>query len=480
MDMTSSKEKRYLPACFGLSFTQAEVDFVIPNLAVDLPLCIDPFLLYKSKDEALRHLHRDLLAMFNQGIQYYREGREQDLSNLIDFPEVNEIGFGYSERSVNGSGLGLQLNQLLINTLSASEPLQERGLHHIEELQLVSLGIGADRVSDIAANVLKAFLIDYTQKQANLWKIPLTAGMPVSHFFDFDSWEWSDGYFDLPQNPITGDPIFLVPRRIVRRLPWINYDDFVSNELKMFLRPNPNKRIPSYPGMVRQEKLQLTKQDVVKLTRERLALLDQYINRKEKEGSQAEPLLELDQALIDSERQIGEEFITRLENLTVGHTTANAYQRLIFEIINYLFEPELTNGEMEVKTYAETERRDIIYTNEAERSFWKFARETYHSPLVMFENKNVEKLELEHINQTASYLGVRLGMLGFITTRNVPGDNIIRKTYAIFNDTPSEPRKMILILSDNDIKSMIHLRQTNKNPATHVQNIYRQFCTRVQ
>ncbi|GCE16759.1 hypothetical protein [Dictyobacter kobayashii] len=336
-------KKLLLPHSFGLSFTQSEVDFVIPDLTTDIPLCIDPFLLYRSKDALLSNQHQNLLAIFNQGIRYYREGKEKELAHLIDFPEANEISFGYSDRHSKGSGLGTQLNQLLSNTLSASEPLQVRGLRHIEELQLVSIGIGADRVSDIAANVLKEFLINYTQKQAKLWNIPLTPGLPISHYFDFESWEWSDGYFDLPKNPITGDPILLVPRRIVRRLPWINYDDFVNHELKMFLRPTPNKRMPTYPGMAKQEKLQIAKQEVVKLTRESLTLLDQYIRRKEKEGSQAEPLLTHEQAGdTTSNYQIGENFIARLNNLPSGRATANEYQRLIFEILNYLFEPELT------------------------------------------------------------------------------------------------------------------------------------------
>ncbi|GCE16760.1 hypothetical protein KDK_05600 [Dictyobacter kobayashii] len=109
-----------------------------------------------------------------------------------------------------------------------------------------------------------------------------------------------------------------------------------------------------------------------------------------------------------------------------------------------------------------------------------YVRDTYKSLFVMFENKNVEKVELEHINQTANYLGARLGMLGFVTTRKQPGDNIIQKIYAIYNDTPSIPRKTILILTDEDIKLMIRLKQENNNPATHVQKIYRRFQTRVQ
>jgi hypothetical protein len=469
-----------LPNGFGLSFTQSEVDFVITSLTIDLPLCIDPFLLYKSKDASLRSLHQNLLSLFNQGIQFFREGKRRDLDKLIDFPEVNEIGFGYSEGRIQGSGLGVQLNRLLADTLAASEPLQERGLRHVEELQLVSTGVGPDRVSDIAGNVLKAFLIEYTQKQAMLWGIPLTSAMPIAHYFDFDDWEWSDGYFDLPKNPINDKSILLVPRRIVRLLPWINYDDYIGSEFKMFLRLSQGRRMPRYPGMAKQDKLEFTKQEVIKITRERLTLLDQYVGRKEREGSKVEPLLRADQTLIDAEYQLGESFVDRLSNLPAGRVEANDYQRLVFEILNFLFEPELTDGDMEVETYQGTERRDIIYTNEAETSFWGYIRTTYSSLLVMFETKNVEKVELEHINQTASYLGVRLGMLGFIATRNPPGDNIMRKTYSVYNDTPSVPRKIILILSDDDLKAMIRLKQGGKSAVKYVQNIYKQFHTRVQ
>lgn len=465
-----------LPDALGLTFTQPEVDFVIPDLSSDLPLCIDPFLLFKSKDSALRELHKDLLSVFNQGIQLYREDKRKELDRLIDFPEANEIGFGYTEGRIKGSGLGLHLNQLLADTLAASEAFQERGLRHIEELQLVSIGVGADRISDIAANALKLYLIGYTRKQAELWNIPLTAGMPVAHYFDFEDWEWSDGYFDLPRNPLSGEPVLLVPRRIVRLLPWINYDDYVRTDFKMFLRP----RRPRYPGMPLPDRLAITKEEVVRVTRDHLTVLDQYVGRKEREGSKAEPVLSADQFSSDTEYQLGEDFARRLETLPTGQATAADYQRLVFEILNYLFEPELTNGELEVETYLGTERRDILYTNEAESSFWAYVRSNYDSILVMFEIKNVKELSLEHVNQTASYLGVRLGMLGFIATRVAPGENIVRKTYSIHNDTPSVPRKTIIILCDDDLRTMIRMKQEGKAAVRHVQELYRDFRKRVQ
>jgi hypothetical protein len=277
-----------LPDVFGLQCAQAEVDFVIPDLANDLPLCIDPFLLFKSKAPKLRELHQQLLAIFAHGFQLYREGKRRDLDRLVDFPEVNEIGFGYTQRGIKGSGLGLQLNTLLAETLASSKELQERGLRHIEELQLLSIGVSADRVSDIAANALKSYLIDYTSEQAALWNIRLESSVPVSHYFDLEDMEWADGYFDLPRNPISGLPVLLVPRRIVRQLPWINYDDYLRSEVRLFLNPRSATRAPRYPGMPKQQRLKLAKQEVVKITRESITILDRYVERKEREGDGCE------------------------------------------------------------------------------------------------------------------------------------------------------------------------------------------------
>lgn len=457
-----------LTAAFNLSFTQSEVDFVIPDLSTDQPLSIDPFLLFKSRDQRLRELHDRLLSIFGQGIRLFREGDRAALDRLIDFPEVDEIGFGYSQEKIRGSGLGRHLNALLAETLAASPDLQARGLRHVEEWQLVAIGVGPDRVSDIVANVLKRFLIEYTRQQAELWNIPITRDVPVHHSFDFDEWQWCDGAFDLPLNPVSGLPILLVPRRIVRLLPWINYDDYARTDFRLFLPSNTKSRT------------NLAKTKVIEVTRRQLNLVDRYVSRKEREAANAEPALVGGAITPHAVIELGNSFIGRLQALPTGQSTSGDYQRLVYEILNYLFEPELTDGEMEVATFLGTERRDIVYVNESERSFLRYVRETYQSLFVLFEIKNVAEVELDHVNQVAAYLGARLGMLGFIVTRHAVGENIIRKTYAVFNDTPSMPRKVILVVADEDLTAMIRLKQSGKETIKHLRDTYRRFRLNVQ
>jgi hypothetical protein len=458
---------------FGVTLSQAEVDFVIPDLSRDIPVCIDPFLLYKSRDETLRKLHDELLAVFRRGFELFEDGDRPALGRLIDFPEVAAIGFGYTEAGTGGSGLGWHLNQLLADLLGSSEAVRERGLRHVEELQLLSVGVGPDRVSDISANVLKLPLVAYTQEQAALWRIPLTANLPLAHFLDPADTEWLDDYFDLPLNPVTGRPLLLVPRRMVRLLPWINYGDFYSSDARAFLPPKA--RLPRYPGMSAAKRLEIAKAELVQRIRENPEPLDRYVDRKEREGSGAEPLLH---EAPDEEqlRRTADDLIARLRAVPSGQAASGDYQRIVYEILNFLFEPQLTDGQFEVRTYLGTERRDLVYWKEAERSFWAYVRDTYGSPLQMFECKNVDALSLDHVNQTAAYLGARLGMLGVIVTRKAASEATQRKLYSIYNDTPALPRKIILVAADDDLIGMLEAG----GATAHMQATYRRFRQSVQ
>src|SRR5262249_50056804 len=93
--------------------SQYEVDFVIPRVGIDLPLGIDPFLLYKSRDPYLSQLHKTILTAFNNGIECLRRGKEGEAQLLLDFPEVAEIGLGYTKSGKKGSGVGEFLTSLI-------------------------------------------------------------------------------------------------------------------------------------------------------------------------------------------------------------------------------------------------------------------------------------------------------------------------------------------------------------------------------
>lgn len=467
--MTEDRQSRLLE---GVS--QYDVDFVNPRLGVDIPLGIDPFLLYKSRDPALRRLHQQVLDVFNAGIKSVARGDLAEARRILDFPEAGEIGFGYTQGGKRGSGLGDRLSSLLIETVVDSPSLQLRGVKHVEEMQLLSAGIGPDRVSDIAANILKRFLIEYTRRQCQLWNVPMRSGVPVSHVFDPLLCEWSDSYEEMPVSPLDGSPILLVPRRWVRSLPWINYDDFSRTEFRAYLAARHQKaRVNRAAGAASASYGR--KQDVVTVTRSDIALVERYVQARERRAAEAVP--ELHYIDEDATRQ-AEALLARLNACPAGREHAAEYQRLVLEILNFLFNPDLIDGKLEEATAEGTERRDMVFTNDSDESFWNYVRTEHSGLFLMFETKNTVSLDMAAVNQTATYLGDRLGRLGFIVTRHPEGDAVRRKLFSVWND--SSPRKAILVFADEHLKELLALRGAGKSTTKWVQQHYRRFRTAVQ
>jgi hypothetical protein len=465
--------KPYLPLLTKVK--QYEVDFVIPRNGIDLPLGIDPFLLYKSRDSQYQQLHVSLLRIFNMGIDCVKRKDMATAEMLLDFPEVSEIGLGYTRTGKRGAGVGELLRSLIIQTLMESPALLDRGIRHIEEMQLVSLGIGPDRVSDIAANILKIDLIRYTQEQCALWNINLEKGVPVHHVFDPIQIQWYDDYFDLPISPIDQAPILFVPRRIVRSLPWINYNDYFRMEFTAYLRAKRARgRLMSQETS--SPTAALNKQSVITITRTETERIDRYIDRKEATSELAQPTINFPMGEDQSEES--DTLKQRLRGIPHGIECAKAYQCLILEILNYLFVPDLISGEMEETTLDGTERRDIVFTNDSDKNFWEYLRINHKNFLVMLETKNTKAVEIEHINQTAQYLGDRMGYCGMIISREAVDENRLRKIYSVYND--SSPRKIILTLSDQDINNMLDLRCQGKDPTNYMQKVYRNFIGKAQ
>jgi hypothetical protein len=174
-----------------------------------------------------------------------------------------------------------------------------------------------------------------------------------------------------------------------------------------------------------------------------------------------------------------EELKQRLRAIEPGREKAAIYQHLVLEILNYLFNPELIDGQLEVRTIDGTERRDIIFTNDSDESFWDYIRTTHDGILLMFEAKNTDNLEISAINQTATYLGDRIGRLGVIVTRQEPSESIRRKIFSVWNDSAPN-RKVILTLTDAHVFELLELRCRDGSPTKWMQKHYRDFRTAVQ
>jgi hypothetical protein len=262
----------------------------------------------------------------------------------------------------------------------------------------------------------------------------------------------------------------LVPGRLVRALPWINYDDFLTSEFKAYLTA---KRTVARQSVHKLASETRGKSEVITVTRGDISLVERYVRSREQQSSEARPSIDyIDEDACREADRLKE----KLKTTPTGREHAGAYQELVLEILNYLFNPELIDGQPEVRTF---ERRDIIFTNDSDESFWDYVRTAHDGIFIMFEAKNTDDLDMPEINQTSTYLGDRIGRLGVIVTRQSPRDSVLRKIFSVWNDSAPN-RKVILTLTDEQLREMLDLRCNDGSPTKWMQKHYRTFRTSVQ
>lgn len=462
---------------------QEDVDFVMPDVDVDRRLGIDPFLLYRSSRADFQQAHGLLLQFFRRVIDTIEAGDLEFAQHLIICPEPREIGLGYTKVGTAGSGVGPELAKEIVYTFKDSPALLSRRLRHIEEIQLICPGVGPDRISDIAANILKRFLIAYTQAQCQSWSLPVERDIPINHYFDFDDGDWRDGYFDLPTNPSIGGALLFVPRRILRILPWINYDDYLGEYRKTFLRPVSGskglrlKQVSS-KQRINQEPVAAPKPIVCKVTSQNTKTLDAYIDRKEREAANAEPT-ELS-TLLDIKRLQEHAELLKLElsSLQAGIEDAYKYQDLVQRMLTFCFHPHLTEGKPQERTYAGTVIRDLVFTNEGSRNFWRYLMQAYGNIFLVFELKNKCGVTGADVDQIATYLGDTMGRCGIIVSRSLEDRTAFNRRKYIFNKDAT--RKVILHLSDTDLIELMALRSRLKDTTDYIQSMYRRFMVSLE
>jgi len=249
----------------GIYLPQSEVDFAIPFLEEDIPLCVDPFLLWKSPSYQDKSLHGAILNSFNHLAYLAKRGdTDKAISQLVIVSECDEVGLGHSARK-KGKRIGEAQAAEIISLFSRVPQYVQRGFTHFEEIQFFVDGISRDRISDFACNFMKSFLIDFTIDQCESLKIPL-ADCRVAYLYNIDKYAFDENVpLQLPVHPQTGDPIILVPKRWLRFAPWINFDEYFKDYCPRDEIFNPGEditrvKVLNYNKKPRQRKrLRLTK-----------------------------------------------------------------------------------------------------------------------------------------------------------------------------------------------------------------------------
>ena len=158
-----------------------------------------------------------------------------------------------------------------------------------------------------------------------------------------------------------------------------------------------------------------------------------------------------------------EELISRLSSCKPGKADWLVYQKLIVEILEHLFYPPLNKPVAEISDKPKVNRRDVVIANYAESGFWAFMRNRYQADYLIVDAKNyTKKVRKPDILQIANYLKPHgAGLFGVICSR-LGGDDrgcehTLREQWLIH-------QKLILVLNDDDISSMLTAKAEQRGP----------------
>jgi hypothetical protein len=362
------------------------------SLINDLPMFIDPFLLFNSERPEYKALHDDM-------IKYLTFLRDKSIDSELDkgrmyawyiFKEIKQNWLGFSLSGNRGRGLGpdfaIALHKNFNTTFKefGEEDIPESP--HFEKLTLFDSGVGKDNVSDFTTNLIKKYLLEYTQEFARLHIDPaLTKNLAVERaYFNYKTETWVSKTYRLPT--LFGDFVLLTPLDLLTKDDlWINQRDLVgdyseivdsirnvqlrsqinnyfSHELSVIIARKEQKRREALAKKRRSKKpiqfmrpLEPTEADrkVVKwkAIRKFPELIDYYLAVKEKHGDKAV------RQSRENVEQIKNQFIKQVESLVA----------LLQEHTNFYSEPtDSYDAALKRALYL----KDVIENNDGWRIFY--------------------------------------------------------------------------------------------------------------
>ncbi|WP_458041504.1 MULTISPECIES: hypothetical protein [Bacteria] len=322
------------------------------SLASDLPLFVDPFLLFNSRKQEYRDLHDGMIRY----LIFLRDRAAPDLDpGLIKswymFQEVKQNWLGFTVLGNSGSGLGKDFARALHSSLGSilkgfgSESITKGA--HLEKLALIKEGVGRDNISDFTTNLIKGYLLEYTQAfaLAHLSADRRGTFSVARAVFNYETETWESSQYELPA--LRGDYVLLTPADMLTKDDtWISRSDLVrefssipgaieddqlraqvNNYLFKKLSDNPTKK--EYSDLAAAAILQFPE------------VIDYYIRQKEDTGEQAvglsarrrqevfEILVQMVQTVVEDIRANTSLYLTPVTSYDEALARANGFKQYV-------------------------------------------------------------------------------------------------------------------------------------------------------
>lgn len=216
------------------------------SVTADLPLFIDPFLAFNSSNNVHQALHEQIIDY----LRFLRDkaasnGLSQGLiRNLYSFKEVKQNWLGFTVDGNDGKGLGPKFAVALHGALG--DILENFGdetitsSSHLEKVALIHKGVGRDNISDFTTNLIKHYLLKFTETFAiaELRPDQIRSVQVTRAAFNYGTESWATGTYKLPWlearqgtdgKLLPADYVILSPLDLLTRDDtWINQGDMIA------------------------------------------------------------------------------------------------------------------------------------------------------------------------------------------------------------------------------------------------------------
>lgn len=451
---------------FRLGKSQYELDFVDIDPRHDIPLFVDPYFLSTRTDHWSSEASRTIKSFFEHFTRLIRAGDAQGARQLFErLGEPNETCLGLSKGRPQGRGIGETNATKIFESLIATEAVRAGVVEDIEDCRIFVEGVDKDLISDMATNIIKGHLIQYTQAQCQLWNIPLQPGVPSGFVWSRLDGQWTNVHTDMLI--VDGKKLLLVPKAIVSFSEKYTAQQYHQHFVLNFLQ-NEHLRMNSVLVQRRRrrdgsERVFVTKKSVreydAPLTKEFLARFTQqhpevFRNFRERTRDKIQSV-DNEELSNSNLRDIAEYLVEELRSIPAGPENATRYHRTIVGILELLFYPNLFSPQIEGEIHEGRKRIDITFDNGAKDGFFFRLHTTYQTPsqFILVECKNYSRdVANPELDQIAGRFSPNRGRFGIIVCRTIDD---MQTLLARCSDTYRDQRGTILPIVDADLIALL-------------------------
>lgn len=459
--MAKANPKTRVSQHFSLGRDQTTLDFVDVPIGNDITVFLDPSRVRSMETTWATECNSLLQHFFERLLEHIKSGDSAaGLCMLEGLSERNEFHLGFSRGRSQGSGIGREFAKDFWAALSKSKAGKTGLLKDLEDACLFIDGVGPDRISDAACNILRGPLIRYTQDMCAYYEIPLQQDVESGPVWNPLHDKWEDSLIDLPITPF--GTLLLVPKIAVRHRLVYDAQSYYSRYLLPTMKVHEKSINSSLVQVLKDGRTRVTKKSLRgKYGADKLAIateslrhpnvLEQY--RKDAKRT-SRPLTHHQLAEIENiDAPRFDKLLADVTSLPVGRDAASAYENCIEALLSALFFPSLSAPTKQHEIHDGRKRIDITYVNSAQGGFFSWLASHYAAAHVFVECKNYGKeVGNPEVDQLAGRFGPSRGQVGILICRSTANDELLGKRCA---DTARDQRGFIIHLTDTDVAVLV-------------------------